>query len=162
MLFCTAIIVSASAQIVTGSFMPLKEQSRAKLIIDFSDANIMGMTEKEFSEYEEDWEHDSIEIFSLFYNYANKALARKLVLGNYNSDTEYIIHLIVRTIDVRGDYDSDVILIHNNKDGSQEIIAKAENLYARGGTFGTKLNLMKDGAEHTGTALGKFLKKQLF
>ena len=31
---------------------------------------------------------------------------------------------------------------------------------AKGGHFGTKLNLIKDGAKHTGAALGKFLKNR--
>ena len=35
--------------------------------------------------------------------------------------------------------------------------AEAEGINARGGKIGTKLNLMKDGAKHTGKALGKFL-----
>jgi hypothetical protein len=32
---------------------------------------------------------------------------------------------------------------------------------AEGGTFGTKLNMMKDGAEHTGYKIGKYLRGQM-
>lgn len=161
LLLLAVVFTTAYAQKVTGDFRPLKDQVRARLIVDFSDAIIMGMTLEEFADYEEDWEHDKIEVFSLVYNYANEELERTLVVGNYNNDTEYVLHLMVRTIDVRGDYDSDLYLIHNFADGRKETIGKVEGLFARGGRFGTKLNLMKDGAEHTGTALGKLLIKEM-
>ena len=32
---------------------------------------------------------------------------------------------------------------------------------ADGGTFGSKLNLMKDGAEHTGYKIGKYLQAKI-
>ena len=60
-------------------------------------------------------------------------------------------------MNARGDYDCDLFLFRNLADGSQEFVAEAEGINARGGKIGTKLNLMKDGAKHTGKALGKFL-----
>lgn len=147
---------TANAQRITGSFTPLRSQARVKLVINFSEANIMGMNEEEFSQYEEDWTHDKVEVISLFYSCANEVLANTLVVGNYTSDTDYILRLDVRAVDVKGNYDSDLVLIYNG-----EVIAKAEGFYTKGGTFGSKLNLMKDGAEHTGTAIGKFLLQEL-
>jgi hypothetical protein len=144
------------AQKVTGSFRNLENQVRVKLVIDFSEADIMGMSEGEFYQFEEDWAHDKVEVFSLFYNYANEELKGIFAVGNYKTETDYVLRLVVHTVDVRGDYDSDLILLY-----SGEEIARAEGIYARGGKFGSKLNLMKDGAEHTGTAIGKFLKKQI-
>ena len=153
-----ALILSCAsdAQKVSGSFAPLQNQARVKLVINFSEADIMGMSEEAFSEFEEDWTHDKIEVVSLFYSYANDVLRDKLVVGNYKTDTDFILRLDVRTVDVRGNYDCDLVLIYLGEE-----IARAEGLYAKGGTFGSKLNLMKDGAEHTGAAIGKFLLKEL-
>lgn len=160
LLLLAAIFITASAQRVTsGSFSLLRDQLRVKLVVDFSEADIMGMSEQEFSEYEEDWEHDKVEIVSLFHNYANEKLNGRLLLGNYRQDTALMLRLVVRTVDVRGDYDCDLFLLGGGGDGEKIVLAKAEGLSARGGKFGSKLNLMKDGAEHTGTELGRFLLK---
>ena len=80
-----------------------------------------------------------------------------IVVGNYKQGTDYMLDLVVRTVNARGDYDCDVYLYRNLDDGSQEFVAEALGINARGGKIGTKLNLMKDGAKHTGKALGKFL-----
>ena len=157
LLLLTALSAAANAQKITGSFSPLGDEARVKMNIDFSEADIMGMSEEEFADYEEDWTHDKVEILSLFYNCANDEMDGALIVGNYKQDTEYTLDLIVRTVDVRGNYDCDLVLYRNLDDGSLEFVAKAEGIYARGGKIGTKLNLMKDGAKHTGKTLGKFL-----
>jgi len=161
LLLLTTAVTLGKAQTINGDFTPLKEQTRVKMDIDFSDAVIMGMSEEEFSEYEEDWEHDKVEVYSLFYNYVNEVLKGNIIVGNYKQDTEYVLQVKILTVDVRGDYDSDVYLIHNHPGGEQETVATIEGLFARGGKFGSKLNLMKDGAEHTGNALGKVLLKEM-
>ena len=157
LLVLVAFLTAANAQKVTGSFAPLANEARVKMYIDFSEADIMGMSEEEFTDFEEDWTHDKVEIVSLFYTNANAELNGALVVGNYKQDTEYTLNLIVRTVDARGNYDCDLVLVRNLEDGRQETVAKAEALYARGGLIGTKLNLMKDGARHTGRVLGMFL-----
>lgn len=151
--------VSAMAQRVTGTFMPLRSQDRVKMVIDYSEADIMGMPEEQFYTFEKDWAHDKVEVVSLYYNYANKELAKEkaFIVGSYNFDTDYTLYLIVRTVDIRGNHDCDLILVAND-----EIeIGRAVGIRADGGTFGSKLNLMKDGAEHTGKSIGRFLLKQI-
>jgi hypothetical protein len=44
---------------------------------------------------------------------------------------------------------------------SGEVLAVIENVKGKGGVFGTKLNLIKDGAEETGESLGEFIKREL-
>ena len=90
---------------------------------------------------------------------ANEQLekAHLFIVGSYNFDTEYTLYLFVRSVDIRGNHDCDLVLVAND-----EIeIGRATGLRAEGGTFGSKLNLMKDGAEHTGKAIGKFLVQQI-
>ena len=161
LLFSVALFATANAQKITGSFAPLAKEARVQMNVDFSEALIMGMSEEEFADFEEDWTHDKVEIVSLFSDNANDVLDGSPVIGNYKLDTEYTLDLVVRTVDVRGNYDCDLYLIHNLADGRQEEVARAEGVYARGGKIGTKLNLMKDGAKHTGKELGKFLKKAM-
>ena len=140
------------AQKVSGSFKPLQDLDRVKMVIDFSQADIMGMSEEEFYIYEEDWAKDKPEVLSLFFGYANKALKGNLILGNYNNDSYYLLALYIRSVNVKGDYDCDLSLLCEGVE-----IARAIKIGAKGGKFGSKLNLMKDGAEHTGKALGQFL-----
>ena len=149
-----ALCLSASAQQVTGTFAPLKDVARVKLVIDYSEADIMGMSEAQFAEFEEDWERDRKEVLFQFNNKANEILKGRLTLGNYNFETEYTLNVIVRSVDAKGNHDCDVIL--TDRDGEE--VARAAAFLGDGGLFGTKLHLIKAGAKHTGENL---LLKQL-
>jgi hypothetical protein len=46
-------------------------------------------------------------------------------------------------------------------DSNGTILAKIVDLYGEGGTFGSKLNLIKDGAKSSGKKAGIFLKREL-
>ena len=152
----------ASAQKVYGSFRSLNEQVRVKMTIDFSQAYIHGMTEEEFTEYEKDYEKDKPQLIALIYDYASKYLAKRnyersfTSVGNYKDDTDPILVLTIRSISATGDYDCDISLFKKDDDKKIEI-GRAVGIRASGGRFGSKLNLMKDGAEHLGEELGKFL-----
>ena len=153
-LFCSGF--AAMAQKVTGSFEALRDAGRVKMVIEFAEADIMGMTEEQFSEYETDWEKDKPGLLSLFYSYANRALKGALTVGSYNFDTDCTLTLVVRSVTSKGDYDCDLILTEGGEECGRII-----GLYAPGGVFGTKLNLMKDGAKHTGVAIGRLLLKEI-
>ena len=155
------IMTTANAQKITGSFAPLRNESRVQMTVDFSKASIMGMSEEFFSDYEPDWHKDKNEILFLFNSYVNEALHGHPIIGNYSTGTDYIIQIIVQAVDFNGNYDYDILLF-SNFDNTPSLIAQAEGFYSRGGKFGTKLNLMKDGAKHSGTTIGLFLQKELF
>ncbi|MBO4447677.1 MAG: hypothetical protein J5764_06090 [Bacteroidales bacterium] len=144
-----------NAQSVTGSFQPIENEARVNLVIDLSATDIMGMTEEAFAEYEKDWKQDKKTILYLITSNANKMTDNNPRLGAY-SDADYTIRLVIRAIDVKGNYDCDVIL-----EKGEDVIAKGIGLYSKGGKFGTKLNLMKDGAADTGKKLGRFISSQL-
>lgn len=148
--------VSILGQKVAGSFSNLKNETRVRLVVDFSQGDIMGMSEDQFSIYEEDWIKDKPVLVSAVYNNANSVLNNKLALGNYQYETDYMITLFVRRVDGRGNYDCDVVLFTNG-----EPVGSAIGLRAKGGRFGSKLNLMKDGAENIGKNLGRLLKKEI-
>ena len=150
-------IQAASAQTLTqGSLDVLRGEEYVKVVVDYSNAIIMDMTEEEFAEYEEDWYKDQPAIMSKFIEEANEELGGRLRLSR-TKDSNYILRWAVEWIDENGTIMSDFYL--ETADG--EIIAVIENVKGKGGVFGTKLNLIKDGAEETGESLGKFLKIQL-
>ena len=101
LLIFNTIFTVANAQKVNGSFASLGDEARVRMNIDFSEADIMGMSEAEFTDYEEDWTHDKVQILSLFYENVNDALKGSFVVGNYNIDTEYTLDLVVRTVSAR-------------------------------------------------------------
>ena len=76
LLVFSAFITAANAQKINGSFASLREEARIQMNIDFSEADIMGMSEAEFTEYEEDWTHDKVQILNLFYENVNDAPRR--------------------------------------------------------------------------------------
>lgn len=146
---------SYSQKLVEGSLAPLKAAQKVELILDFSKAYIHGMSESEFSDYEKGWDKDKPQIVGLFMKETRDAIGDVIRLGRY-SDADYIMRVYVIDISVSGDFECEVEV----NDTSSTTIAKID-FKAKGGRFGTKLNLIKDGAQHAGTALGSFLKKKL-
>ena len=147
---------SLRAQTVRGSFAALKDISRVRLEIDFTQAFICGMTEDEFAVYEKDWEKDQPEIVSRFMTECNKKCGNGVYVGLYR-ESPYLIRIIVHSISSDGDWDCDAFLV--DAEGSE--VAAILNLRESGGKFGTKLNLIKDGAAHTGELFGILLKRAI-
>lgn len=148
-LFCTTVFAQ---QLERGSLLPLQQEKRVNFTMEF--VSIHGMTEDDFSIYEKGWYKDKPGIVAKFLTYANKNLSNMLIMGNY-PDAKYTVRVVVYDINVKGDYLCDLIVL----DGSNNEIARITDIRGRGGVFGTKLNLIKDGAEHTGENLGLVLRK---
>lgn len=145
-----------SAQTLTeGSLDVLRGQS-VKVIVDYSNAIIMDMTEAEFAEYEEDWYKDQPTIISDLIDEVNQRSGHLLYMSA-RRESDYTLRWSVRYIYESGDIISDFYL--ESADG--EVVAKIADVVGEGGAFGTKLYRIKSGAESTGRALGKFFKKEL-
>lgn len=150
-------IQAANAQtLVQGSLDVLRGEEYVKVVVDYSNALIMDMTEAEFAEYEEDWYKDQPQIMSELIEEANDKLDGVLRLSRTRT-TDYILRWAVKWIDESGTIMSDFYL----ETAGGEVIAVIENVKGKGGVFGTKLYLIKTGAESTGRTLGKFLIKHL-
>lgn len=145
----------SSQEITKGSLSVLKGQGRVNIELDFSKASIHGLNDDAFADYEHDWIRDKNEVVALF---IGEVLANcdKIVVGMFD-DTEYTIKVIVLSITPKGDFYCQAELI--NKSG--DILATIDGIKEFGGRFGSKLNLIKDGAKHTGAAFGRFLRKKL-
>ena len=148
---------AASAQTLTeGSLDVLRGQQSVKVIVDYSNAIIMDMTEAEFAEYEEDWYKDQPTIISDLIDEVNQRSGHLLYMSA-RRESDYTLRWSVRYIYESGDIISDFYL--ESADG--EVVAKIADVVGEGGAFGTKLYRIKSGAESTGRALGKFFKKAL-
>lgn len=145
----------AFGQTFSGSLAGLASAGRAKVSIDFSEASIHGMSEEEFQVYEKDWIKDLPLIKRKFIGALSNKLNGAILVGT-SVKSDYSINVIVYSISTKGNYVCDVII----NVGENEV-AKIQGIKADGGTFGSKLNLIKDGAEHTGEQLGKYLVKEL-
>ena len=148
---------AASAQTLTeGSLDVLRGQQSVKVIVDYSNAIIMDMTEAEFAEYEEDWYKDQPTIISDLIDEVNQRSGHLLYMSA-RRESDYTLRWSVRYIYESGDIVSDFYL--ESADG--EVVAKIADVVGEGGAFGTKLYRIKTGAESTGRALGKFFKREL-
>jgi hypothetical protein len=153
MSFVMALLVAGTAFAkteLTGSFAPLKELSAVKFSIEF--LSIHGMPEADFAVYEQDWNKDKPEVVGLILSYAMNANGSLALLKDAKSD--YSLQCVVTNITVKGDYTCNLLLFDAN--GNE--IASIRGIQAKGGKVGSKLNLIKDGAEHTGKKIGKALK----
>lgn len=144
-----------SAQTVTGSFKELASFGKANIEINFSDASIHSMTEEDFAEYEQDWSKDKPGVIADFIDGVTDKLKGGLVVGT-RLKTPFLLKVLVQNITTKGDYTCDVVVLNDEKE-----VAAIKTVKADGGTFGSKLNLIKDGAEHTGEKLGKLLSREI-
>lgn len=148
-------LVGYSQKLTSGSLEVLKNQARVNIELDFSQAVIHGMSEDDFDIYERDWSRDKDQVKTIFMIEASDRCTN-LVIGHF-PEVEYTIKVVVLRINTQGDFTCMGEL--RNKSG--EVLATITGISDKGGRFGSKLNLIKDGAKHTGERLGIFLRKQL-
>ena len=142
-----------STEVVTGSFEALYNKT-ANLEIEY--IKIHNRSEAEFAEYEKDWKVDKPDVEDLILQNANAALKNVCYL-NFGKESDWTVKVVVTTISHKGDYSFVVQLI----DKKGEIVGSIAGLFGKGGMFGTKLNLIKDGAKSTGKKLGTILRKYI-
>ena len=150
---CSYAQAPLSTEVVTGSFEALYNKT-ANLEIEY--VKIHNRSEAEFAEYEKDWKVDKPDVEDLILQNANAAL-KKVCHLNFGKESDLTVKVVVTTISAKGDYSFVVQLL----DKKGEIVGNITNLFGKGGIFGTKLNLIKDGAKSTGKKLGTILKKYI-
>lgn len=157
-LFC--LLANISAQTVTKNSMPKNLTGvRMNLRMDFSNAVIFGMSEKEFAEYEKDWYDDKPTVIRNFKVGANLTLGKAYGIGDYK-DAPYIVKVVVNTITEEGFIICDVDI----EDEKGEVLFHIDHL--TGGkepslSIGTKMARIKVWASLTGKKLGSILKSEL-
>lgn len=147
----------AQAEEVAGTFAGLARQDVAFLLIDLSEAQIHGMSEEDFAAYEEDWYKDKPQIIGMFNDYLTRQTDKLLSLSPKEKPGLYTVCVHVHNINAKGRYTFSTDIVAPG--GTVE--ATIKHITAPGGTFGTKLNLIKDGACHSGKTLGKILHREI-
>lgn len=147
--------LSASAKVeMTGSLKDLKGESYVQLLVEYQ--VIHGFTEEGFAEYEKDWYKDKPQVISYIIDAANEKLG-DMVNFSYNLDCKYVAVLTITKVKSKGDCFGNLKFM--DKEGN--VIAEITGLEGEGGNFGSKLNLIKDGAKEIGKSIGKNTKKLL-
>lgn len=152
--FFMSLNVFAGGKLESGSVAPLANVNKVNYEIEF--VSIHGMSEADFSKYETDWYTDKPEVVGKILDNANKKLKGSFALSN-DPSAEYTVKLVVNEITKKGNYTCDIKVLDANKNE----IAKIVDVKAKGGTWGTKLNLIKDGAEGIGKEMGSILKSEV-
>lgn len=147
---------SNAQEIEKGTLQSLKGQKKVNFVVDYSKTSFNGKNEKSFSEYETDWYKDKTEVISYIIDGVLKEVKDYILIGEY-PDAEYTLTLYPDLIERKGDTEAHAELT----DKSGNVLCVIEDIEGEGGTFGTKLNLIKDGSKEIGANFGKFLKKQL-
>ncbi len=155
LMFATAVCV-ANAQRIEGSFDVLKNEARVNFQLNYSKASIHGMTEAEFAEYEEDWHKDMPQIVDDFLSGLNSQISYMVSFGKYPS-SRYTLRVDVSYVEVDGSCYSNVLLL----DSDSNVVAKIVGLQASGGMYGTKLYLIKKGAERSGRKIGRIIYQRI-
>lgn len=148
--------ICINAQTVTGSLDGLFSQKYLNVIVDYSEASIHGMCEDDFSELETDWQKDKPSITAKVIANLSEKIGGRFIFGLKKPES-YSLKIHVNSISIKGNFNFDVFIL--NADGKEE--AKIEGFKAKGGTFGSALNLIGDGAEQTGKVIAKFLKSKI-
>lgn len=152
-----AIFQAQSQRVVEGSLDILADQTQINVVADYSQASIMNMTEAEYGEYEPNWEKAKPSIVAKFVEGLMDKIKERIIFGRL-PNAEYTLRWVVMHVNTKGDTWSDVVV----ENSAGEVVLRIADLKADGGTFGTKLNLMGDGAVESGEVLGKFLRRNLF
>ena len=155
MLSFTLFIVNAT-RIEYGSLHMLAEAGIAYFEVDYSNAIIHGMSEEEFAEYELDWDKDMPQILGCFRSNLTERAGEYLALVT-KKKVALTLRWVVLSINTKGDTKSELHVL----DADGVLLAKIVELYGEGGTIGSKLNLIKDGAKSSGKKAGSFLKREL-
>ena len=153
MSLCCYAQVPFNNEVVTGSFSALNGKV-ANLDIVYE--TVHNMSVADFAEYEQDWNVDKPEIEGYILNKANIALNGSCYL-KMGKGEDLTVRIVVNTVSEKGDHSFEVLLV----DKSEKVLGKISGLFGKGGLFGTKLKLIKDGAKSTGKRVGALLKKYI-
>mgnify|MGYP003407642817 CR=1 FL=1 len=153
---CVLLANVKAVKIESGSLRELAKAGIANFEVDYSNAVIHGMSEEEFAEYELDWDKDLPQILALFRGNLAERAGDYLALVT-KKKASLTLRWVVLFINTKGDTKSELHVL----DADGTILAKIVELNGEGGTFGSKLNLIKDGAKSSGKKAGSFLKREL-
>ncbi len=157
-MLCMATLMGLSVnaqKIEEGSLDVLKNEKIVGLQVDYSSAKIHDMSEDEFAEKEQDWYKDKKGIIENVRDGITDECENLTLL--IDSKKFYTLRVNVISVSRRGTTVASVDVL----DTEGNIVCKISEVSGLGGSIGTQLRLIKQGAENLGENIGKFLYKQL-
>lgn len=143
-------ILTAHAQ----SLKFLSDQNKIGFAISYDEAVIRGLDASEIQTIEGDWDKDQPVLISKLLEKLNAEQTR-YVFSNNTSHVQYILVLHPTYISEKGDMRAYACIV----DQSGQEYARFNKLNAKGGKFGTFLNLTGDGMRRMGQVLASRVKK---
>lgn len=140
---------------IAGELSFLKGEQYLNVEIDYSEALIGGYEESNILEYEEDWENDKPTLYRKFIDEFSDILkthiAGKISKANYT--------VIVKTLEIRNNGNMKAYFVIS--DTNERTVYRSETYSAKGGRFGSFLNLVGDGMESLGKRTASIIKNEL-
>ena len=158
--FLLCLMEGTYSQTVTVNNLPSDLKGvRMNFQMDFSNAIIFGLKEKEFAEYEKDWYDDKSTVIRNFKSGANLAIGKSYGIGDYKN-AQLTIRVNVETITNEGFIICNTDIVNSEN----EVLFHIDHLTAGKEpaiSLGTKLARVKVWATLTGKKLGSILKSEL-
>lgn len=160
LLLCMLTTSLFAQKVTSGSLSSLKDSRTLNVKIDFSQADIHGMNEATYAEYEKDWNKDKPAVIESFIKGANLSSKKDLMFGQFSSG-KYTLLIKVKVIsdDYRIFTSADII------DSESNVIATIDDLNIEKKTLvrlNTDLGAIKVRFNLLGMKLGKFLRDASF
>ena len=134
----------------------LKNEARVDMKLNYSEAVIAGYEESNILTFEKDWEKDQAVLFAKMVGPYNDKLGETLPAGNF-TNANYTIEVRPTVIQKNGNIVGYFVVV--NAEGTE--LYRSQKFSAKGGTFGTFLNLVGDGMKSTGKVIANMVKKEL-
>ena len=134
----------------------LKNEARVDMKLNYSEAVIAGYEESNILTFEKDWEKDQAVLFAKMVGPYNDKLGETLPAGNF-SNANYTIEVRPTVIQKNGNIVGYFVVL----DAAGTELYRSQKFSAKGGTFGTFLNLVGDGMKSTGKVIANMVKKEL-
>lgn len=144
--------IQTVAQTVLGDFSGFKKQAFTNIKVNYTDASIHGLSEEDFSYIEPDWEKEKPTVLLKVISQLSDRLQGKLTFG-LKRENSYTIVINVISVNSKGTHLSNVDIISP----SGEVEASIQGVEGKGGTFGSAINLIGDGAKSTGKIIAKII-----
>lgn len=134
----------------------LKNEARVGMRLNYAEAVIAGYEEANILVFEKDWEKDQSVLFAKMAGNYNDKLGERLPAGNF-SNVNYTIEVRPVVIKKNGNIVGYFVVL----DAAGSELYRSQRFSAKGGKFGTFLNLVGDGMKSTGKAVASIVAKEI-
>lgn len=154
LLVATFALVANAQSIKSGSIDCLQGQTKVALVIDYSNATILGMSEGVYAKYEQNWELCKKEALVNFVTHFNEKNENVMFVGNDAAD--YVFNVNVLSINKKGHCKAELNI---NDAKTNETIAVIATFDISKFSVGTTNHKVKSNIGSLGEKIGEFITK---